>query len=75
MGQDTTLDIVIRLVVYGVPALLIILGFVAYASGYTMEMLTGDAGMKNLGTGLMVIGIVFYGIEFIIKVYDYFSEK
>jgi len=75
MSENTTLDIIIKLVVYGVPALLIILGFVAYVSGYTMEMVTGDAGMKNLGIVLLVLGIVFYVFEFFIKVYAYFSER
>jgi len=75
MSENTTVDIIIKLVVYGVPALLIILGFLAYMSGYAIQAVSGDSGMMNLGIALMILGIVFYVIEFIVKVYAYFSEQ
>lgn len=75
MSQSTTVDVIIKLVVYGVPALLIMLGFLAYTAGYAMRAITQDSGMMNLGIALLVLGIVFYTIEFIIKVYAYFSES
>jgi hypothetical protein len=74
MSQNTTVDVIIKVVVYGVPALLIVFGFIAYMSGYAIQAVTGDSGMMNLGIGLMVLGIVLYIIEFIIAVYSYFSE-
>jgi len=30
MSQNTTVDVIIKVVVYGVPALLIVFGFIAY---------------------------------------------
>ena len=44
MSENTTVDIIIKLVVYGVPALLIILGFLAYMSGYAIQAVGGDSG-------------------------------
>jgi hypothetical protein len=40
----------------GVPALLILLGFVAVMGGYTLEFITGDVGMRNFGIILIIIG-------------------
>jgi hypothetical protein len=73
MSRNTTVDVIIKVVVYGVPALLIVLGFVAYMGGYAIHAVTGDSGMMNIGIGLMILGIVLYIIEFIIAVYSYFS--
>jgi hypothetical protein len=69
-----TLDIIVKIVAYGIPALLIVVGFFAYFAGYTVQFLTHDAGMINLGILLMASGIVFYAGEFAIKVYAYFNE-
>lgn len=69
-----TLDMIVKIVVYGVPALLIVVGFFAYFAGYTVQFLTHDAGMINLGILLMASGILFYAVEFAVKVYAYFNE-
>lgn len=69
-----TLDMIVKIVAYGVPALLVVVGFFAYFAGYTVQFLTHDAGMINLGILLMASGILFYAVEFAVKVYAYFNE-
>lgn len=64
---------IINLIVYGVPALLILLGFSLYSSGYVVEFAVGSPEVKNVGITLMAIGIIAYFIEFAVKVYSYFS--
>jgi len=71
--SDFSLKGMIKLVVYGVPGLLILLGAFLYVSGVTLELATGNAEMKVTGLWLIAIGIILYVIEFIIAVYDYFS--
>jgi hypothetical protein len=71
MSQNMSVETIIKVVVYGVPALLIVLGFIAYSSGYMMQTFTHDSGMMNTGIALMVIGIILYIIEFIVAVYAY----
>jgi len=65
---------IVKIVAYGVPALLIVVGFFTYFAGYTVQSLTHDAGMTNLGMLLMALGIIFYTSEFAVKVYAYFRE-
>lgn len=43
-------------------------------SGYTIQAVTKDSGMMNFGITLIIIGIVLYVIEFIVKIYAYFQE-
>jgi len=65
---------IVKVVAYGVPALLIVVGFFAYFAGYSVQFVTHDAGMTNLGILLMALGIIFYASEFAVKVYSYFHE-
>ncbi len=74
MAENTTLDMLVKVVAYGVPALLIAFGFLAYFAGYTVQFLTHDAGMMNLGIILMASGILLYAGEFVVKVYAYFND-
>lgn len=69
MAQNIDLDLVIKVIVYGFPALLVVAGLFLYASGYGMEFVTHDAGMKDAGIILIVIGIILYVIELIAKIY------
>ena len=74
MAENMTLDMIVKIVAYGVPALLIVVGFFAYFAGYSVQFLTHDAGMTNLGILLMASGILFYAGEFLVKVYAYLYE-
>lgn len=73
MAENMTLDAIVRVIAYGVPALLIIVGFFAYFAGYTVQFITHDAGMINLGVVLMVSGILLYFAEFAVKAYAYLN--
>jgi ABC-type uncharacterized transport system permease subunit len=75
MSERYTLDAIIRIIVYGVPGLLITLGFFAYLSGSAIELAIRDVGMKNFGIVLIVLGIMFYFIEFVLSAYAHFSES
>jgi len=44
-------------------------------SGYAIQAVTGDTGMMNMGIVLMALGIIFYIIEFIAKVYAYSQQS
>ena len=76
--MSDSLEAIVKVVAFGVPALLIILGFFAYVGGSTIEALVnaiggseiGDAGLKSLGVGMIIVGIVLYVIEFIFYVYS-----
>ena len=74
MAENMTLDAIVRVIAYGVPALLIVIGFFAYFTGYTIQFITHDTGMINLGIVLMASGILLYAGEFAVKVYAYFNE-
>jgi len=74
MGNDYGLEAIAKVVAYGIPALLILLGFFAYLGGYTITMLTGDVRMMNLGIALIVIGLVIYVVELLLKIYIWFQE-
>lgn len=73
MSQNYTLEAVLKIVVCGVPGLLIVLGFFGYLTGSAIEMATRDAGMRDLGIQLMALGIIFYVIELIITAYANFT--
>jgi len=73
MSGNYNLDVVVKIFAVGIPALLVVLGFFAYIGGFTVEMITGDIGMKSLGIVLMAIGIIIYVIELIAAIYYQFS--
>lgn len=75
MSENYILEAVIKIIVYGVPGLLIVLGFFAYLSGSAIELATRDVGMKNFGMLLIALGIIFYVIELLITAYAYFTES
>jgi hypothetical protein len=75
LAENMTLDALVKVVAYGVPALLIILGFFAYMAGYSINALAHDAGMMNAGIAMMAIGIILYAVELVVKVAIYFSEQ
>jgi hypothetical protein len=58
----------VNVVAYGIPALLIILGFCAYLAGYSISALTSNDGLMNTGIAMITIGIIFYVLEFIAKI-------
>ena len=49
MAERMSLEAIVKVIAYGVPALLIVLGFFAYVSGYAMSAITHDSGMMNGG--------------------------
>jgi len=61
---------ILLVVAVGVPALLILLGFVAVIGGYTLEFITGDVGMRNFGIGLIILGVIIYIIEVVLYYYN-----
>lgn len=58
----------VNIVAYGVPALLIMLGFFAYLAGYSINALLNDGGLMNIGVALIAMGIIFYLIELAAKI-------
>ena len=67
--MNSDLEAIVKVIAYGVPALLILLGFLAYVYGHTLRTLTGDVGMANFGVLLIVLGIILYVAEVISKIY------
>lgn len=74
------LEAIVRVIAVGVPALLIVLGFFAFVGGSPIKAIgtlveaiggkgIGDAGMKSLGLGMIIVGIALYIIEFIVYAY------
>lgn len=61
---------ILTVIAVGVPALLILLGFVAVIGGFTFEFVTGDVGMKNFGIVLIVLGVIIYLIEILLYYYS-----
>lgn len=68
--SGNSLEAMVKVIAYGVPALLIVPGFFAYAGGYTVRMLTGDVGMQNFGIAVMAIGIIIYVLEIVYAIYN-----
>jgi len=61
--------IIARVVAYGVPALLIVLGFIAYTGGKFAEMIFGSSeGMVAMGIGLIFLGAIIYVAEIFLGV-------
>lgn len=60
---------ILIVIAVGVPALLILLGFSAVMGGFTLELFTGNVGMKNFGIGLIILGAFFYLIEIVLFYY------
>ena len=63
-----SLEALVKVVAYGVPALLIVLGFFSYLAGYSINAISQDAGMMNGGVLMMVLGVGFYILEFVAKI-------
>jgi predicted membrane channel-forming protein YqfA (hemolysin III family) len=55
---------------YGIPALLIILGFMAYFRAIPY----GESDLLNVGLALLIVGIIFYFIEMVARLVQRFSE-
>lgn len=71
--SDNSLETLVKVIAYGVPALLIALGFFAYVGGYTVQMITGDVGMRNFGIVLITVGIIIYVFEVAYAIYSEYS--
>lgn len=55
------IGIIVRVLAYGLPALLIVLGFIAYTGGKFAEIIFGSSeGMVVVGIGLMIVGLIIY---------------
>ena len=61
---------ILTVIAVGVPALLILLGFVAVIGGFTLEFVTGNVGMRNFGIGLIILGVIAYLIEIALYYYS-----
>jgi hypothetical protein len=68
MAENMTIEALIKIVAYGVPALMIVLGFFGYFAGYSINAVSHDAGMMNTGIVMIILGTVFYVLEFIAKI-------
>lgn len=55
---------IIKILAYGFPALLIVLGFIAYTGGQMADIIFGSGGdMVVMGVGLIIVGIMIFFIE------------
>jgi hypothetical protein len=68
--QLAPLKAISAVLVYGIPALLIILGFMAYYRAIPY----GGSDMRDLGLALLIVGIIFYFIEMVARLVQRFSE-
>jgi hypothetical protein len=66
--ENFSLSGIVQVIAVGVPAMLILLGFFAYVGGLSVEWITGNKGMQGFGVTLIVFGIVFYILEFVVAV-------
>lgn len=65
-------NISVKVIAYGVPALLIVLGFIAWMGGSIIDVIVGNSGAKDFGGILIFLGIVI----FLLVIYlDYKSNK
>lgn len=53
----------ITVIIVGVPALLIVLGFFAYVGAYTLDFVSENVGMQAFGFFLILSGILIYAVE------------
>ena len=57
-------SIFVKVIAWGVPALLIVLGFLSYTGGKFIESLFGTSeGLVPLGIFMIISGIVIYFVE------------
>jgi len=57
-------NIIVKVLAYGVPALLIVLGFLAFTGGKFAEAIFGSSGgMEAFGIILIIVGVVIYILE------------
>ena len=62
-------SIFVRVLAYGVPALLIVLGFFAVTGGEIAGMIFGtSSGMVILGVAMIIFGILLYILEIFLGV-------
>jgi hypothetical protein len=61
------LEAIATIFTYGIPALLIILGYFAYI--YQI-----DEEMRNVGLALLIIGIIIYIVELIVRLVMFIEE-
>jgi hypothetical protein len=63
----TNIELVGKVVAYGTPPLLILLGYSAFMGGKMMEPIFGSSDITSMGAVLMVIGIAMGVGELILK--------
>ena len=62
--------IIVRVLAYGVPALLIILGWISVTGGKIMEAVTGDPDvMFILGICMIIFGVLIYIVELLFGIH------
>ena len=69
--QLAPLNAISTVFAYGIPALLIILGVMAYFRAVPY----GESDLHNLGLALLIVGIIFYSIEMVARLVQRFSES
>jgi hypothetical protein len=62
-------DFVVKVIVYGFPALVFLGGLLLYITGKALQIADQDVGMASLGVLLMGIAIIIYIVEFVAKFY------
>ncbi len=70
-----SLEGITKLVVYGVPAVLILLGVLFCVNGIALELATKNTEMKTKGIWLLAIGVILYIVESALAVYDRFRPR
>ena len=63
-----SVDALIQVIAYGVPALLIVIGAFFYLAGYSINAFTQNSSIMNTGTVMIILGIIFYVLELIAKI-------
>lgn len=61
--MNETVKMIVRVVMYGAPAVFIFVGLLMAMGGYTVTVITGNVGMEFLGIALVIIGIILYVVE------------
>lgn len=57
-----------KVIAVGVPALLILLGFIAFMGGNLSEMIFGTSGdMIGLGLAMIIVGLIIYVVEIFVS--------
>ena len=60
-----SIQALINIIAYGVPALMIAFGLFSFLSGYFINGLYQDTG---IGFIMIILGVAFYVLEFIVKI-------